>query len=99
MFMNGKNGYFIRCTFMNALNADYSPDFFISAVSFVTEKVPLTRLQTDKHTIIYSARLSFHSREHTQSNSFENIVRVALFNKTLSMCFNSHLYPPSILSD
>jgi hypothetical protein len=30
MFMNGKNGYFIRCTFMNALNVDYSPDFFIS---------------------------------------------------------------------
>ena len=27
MFMNGKNGYFIRCTFMNALNVDYSPDF------------------------------------------------------------------------
>ena len=32
MFMNGKNGYFIRCTFMNALNVDYSPDFFISVV-------------------------------------------------------------------
>ena len=30
MFMNGKNEYFIRCTFMNALNVDYSPDFFIS---------------------------------------------------------------------
>ena len=30
MFMNGKNGYFIRCSFMNALNVDYSPDFFIS---------------------------------------------------------------------
>ena len=31
MFMNGKDGYFIRCTFMNAINVDYSPDFFISA--------------------------------------------------------------------
>ena len=31
--MNGKNGYFIRCIFMNALNVDYSPDFFISAAS------------------------------------------------------------------
>ena len=30
MFMNGKNGYFIRCTFMNALNVDYSADIFIS---------------------------------------------------------------------
>ena len=30
MFMNGKNGYFIRSTFMNALNVHYSPDFFIS---------------------------------------------------------------------
>jgi hypothetical protein len=34
MFMNGKNGYFIRCTFMNALNVDYSPDFFISVEHF-----------------------------------------------------------------
>ena len=34
MFMNGKNGYFIRCTFMNALNVDYSPDFFISVECF-----------------------------------------------------------------
>jgi hypothetical protein len=33
MFMNGKNGYFIRCTFMNALNVDYSPDFFISVLT------------------------------------------------------------------
>ena len=34
MFRNGKNGYFIRCTFINALNVDYSPDFFISVVDY-----------------------------------------------------------------
>ena len=34
MFMNGKNGYFIRCIFMTALNIDYSPDFFISVAGY-----------------------------------------------------------------
>jgi hypothetical protein len=38
MFMNGKNGYFICCTFMNALNVDYSPDFFISVPDETLEK-------------------------------------------------------------
>ena len=38
MFMNGKNGYFIRCTFMNALNVDYSPDFFISVVIWINSE-------------------------------------------------------------
>jgi hypothetical protein len=40
MFINGKNGYFIRCTFMNALNVDYSPDFFISVLVDTVESGP-----------------------------------------------------------
>ena len=46
MFMNGKNGYFIRCTFMNALNVDYSPDFFISVGMIYDEEMAKVSMST-----------------------------------------------------
>ena len=50
MFMNGENGYFIRCTFMNALNVDYSPDFFICVFGPKTSDPCIGWTRATRHT-------------------------------------------------